>query len=472
MKKIFSLKNGELPVLENLIKQYGLAEFFQGEVTLEGHDPILKSPHRLGEAISSVLIFQSIAAAAIWNYRTGNQSDISLNIFDAIHYLHPTHFIWQSGHHIPLGAEIVPTNGIFTCKDGRKVMIESGPPYQKLMNGYLNFFDCGNNRKSIARSISSWDSELLQEKLSDLGLPCSVAYTRDEWRLHPQGKYLIDVPIIEIEKIADSPPVHFAENPSTPLSEIRVLDFTHVLAGPRSTRTLAEFGANVLHISSPYERDTLAQNFAVNFGKRSAYLNLKQEADQDSLCKLIENADVFAQSYRPSVVEKFSIAAKDCAKMSTKGLVYLSINAYGHDGPWINRPGFDQNAQVATGFSITEGSPDEPKYSPVFYLNDLISAYFAAAGMMIALLRRAKEGGSYHVKISLAKSAMWVQDLGLIEKKLYLQCPSSDNYPLKLITKPTTYGDITQLAPAVQFSNMPESNLTLMQPFGADRPVW
>lgn len=471
-QRIYSLRERQLPDLEKLIKDYDLHSSFSGNVFIEGADPIIKSPHRLGSAVSTLLAFQAAAAAAIWNCRTGQQSDISLNILDAIHFLHPTHFIWQSGHHIHLGAENVPTNGIYPTKDGRNVMIEAGPPYPKLMNGYLNFFDCGNNRESLGKAIAKYDAEDLQEKLSNFGLPCSIAYTKDEWRNSSQGKHLVNTPAIEIEKIADSPPVEFSPNPTYPLSNIRVIDFTHVLAGPRSTRTLAEFGAEVLHISSPYERDTLAQNFAVNFGKRSAYLNLHQKNDQHTLKGLVDSGDVFALSYRPTVADRFSINPTTLAKNHPRGLIYLSVNAYGHHGPWKNRPGFDQNAQVATGFSIEEGSLSKPKYSPVFYLNDLIAAYFAAAGTMIALIRRSKEGGSYHVKVSLAKSAMWVQDLGMIEKEQYSSCPSEDTYPAKLMTTMTSYGEIKQLAPAVQFSNMPRPNLELMRPFGSDSPTW
>ena len=82
----------------------------------------------------------------------------------------------------------------------------------------------------------------------------------------------------------------------------------------------------------------------------------------------------------------------------------MDINAFGHSGPWAERPGYDQIAQVATGFAAKEGEPDKPQFSPVFYLGDLMAGYFAAAGMMAALLRRSIEGGSYHVKVSLARS--------------------------------------------------------------------
>ncbi|EKD53824.1 MAG: acyl-CoA transferase/carnitine dehydratase [uncultured bacterium] len=264
----------------------------------------------------------------------------------------------------------------------------------------------------IADNITATKSKPTNKLVEFFALTgCCLYHATDEWLSHPHGGILNQTPVIEIEKIASGNPCPFSNEPNSPLSGIRILDYTHVLAGPRSTRTLAEFGAEVLHISSPYHRDTLAQNFAVNHGKRSAYLNVSNEKDMSKLRKLLSEADIFANSYRPSVAEQFEITAPEVAKLSKKGVICLSINAYGHSGPWNKRPGFDQNGQVATGFAVKEGSLKNPKFSPVFCLTDLITAYFAAAGMIAALLRRATEGGSYHVKVSLARSAMWVQDL-------------------------------------------------------------
>lgn len=468
----FNLSHEKMLPLKQLMSELGFDQYFNENIILTGSDPILRSPHRLGEAVSFVLLLDAIGATVIWKFRTKQKNDIKLNICDAIHYLHPVHFIWQSGYKIHLGAETVPTNGLFECADGRIVMIESGPPYKKLENGYLNFFNCGNNKEAIGKTIRQKNSFELQETLSDLGLPCCIAYTKEEWSQHPQGKILTHTPNIEIEKIATGSPVGFSKNAGYPLSGVRVLDYTHVLAGPKSTRTLAEFGADVLHISSPYHRDTLAQNFAVNPGKRSAYLDINDKKDMKQMLELISDADIFANSYRPSVVEKFELTPLEVVKHSKKGLIYLSINAYGHEGPWKKRPGFDQNGQVATGFAVKEGSIKAPKFSPVFYLADLITAYFAAAGMMAALLRRATEGGSYHVKVSLAKSAMWVQELGYVEDELFQKAPEEDNYPVNLMTEATPYGPLTYLRPAVQFSNMPKVQLRPVAPFGAHKAVW
>lgn len=466
---IRQLSKGGLPILGAMAEELGLNA--GNDISVAGTDPLVKSPHRLAEAAAHGLLLEAMAASSIWQHRTGKATSLQVNLVDALHAIHSTHYLQQNGYGLTVGAEFVPTNGLYQCKDGCFIMIEAGPPYIKLERGYLNFFDCGNNRASLAREIARFESENLQEKLSLLGLPACIAFSRQEWLNHQQGMILAKTPVIEIEKIAAGKPKPFSKDATYPLSGIRVLDMTHVLAGPRSTRSLAQYGANVLHITSPYNPDTVSQNLLVNMGKRSAYLQLTESRNLAKMRELATQADVFALSYRASVAQKFGF---DPASFSAKedGIVYLSINAYGHDGPWKERPGFDQNGQVATGFSVGEGGEDAPRFSPVFYLNDELTGYLAAAGIMAALLRRATEGGSYHVKLSLARTAMWVQDFGYVDRPHYESAPEKDNYAARLHTVNTIYGAITELAPEVECPDMPRVALSHVAPFGAEPATW
>ena len=466
-----SLRAGQLPPLAQLVATLGLEGRWGGDAVLNGADPLLRSPHHLGEATAYALLLEGIAASCVWKHRGGGDASLAVDIVDALHALHSTHFLQHAGYSLSVGAEFVPTNGIYVCRDGRSIMIEAGPPYAKLERGYLNFFDCGNNRESIAREIARFDAEDLQEKLSALGLPACIARTRQEWLAHPQGALLAATPVIEITKLAPGNPKGLAGRSDTPLAGTRILDFTHVLAGPRSMRSLAQYGAEVLHISSPYHRDTVSQNLLVNLGKRSAYLLLTEAAAATRMRELVAGADVFACSYRPAVAARFGLEPASLARASD-GIVCLSVNAYGHAGPWQERPGFDQNGQVATGFAAAEGGAGKPRFSPVFYLNDLLTAYLAAAGVMCALLRRAIEGGSYEVKVSLARSAMWVQDLGAFGEAEYRDLPASDAYPARLRTVQTDCGEITELAAEVRATDLPRVDLALARPFGADPARW
>ncbi|GAA4980297.1 hypothetical protein [Actinopolymorpha pittospori] len=235
-----SLGRGELKPLADLVDLLGLAGRFTGEATVFGSDPVICSPHRLGEASCTAQLLIGVAGAAIWEARGGARTDFSMDIIHALHHMHPTHYIEHSGYPSSVGVEFVEVNGIFPTHDGGYIMLEAGPPYQKLLNGYLNFFDCGNNKQSFAREVAKWNAEDLEEALADAGLPACRAFTREEWLTHPQGMAVTGTPPIEIVKVADGDPVPFQEHGDSPLDGVRVLDFTHVLAGPRSARTLAE----------------------------------------------------------------------------------------------------------------------------------------------------------------------------------------------------------------------------------------
>jgi crotonobetainyl-CoA:carnitine CoA-transferase CaiB-like acyl-CoA transferase len=470
--EIQRLSAGDLKPLASLIDHLSLAPHFPGDAVLNGADPVIRSPHHLSEASAMAQLLIGIAGAAIWYARTGQQTNITIDIIDALHYMHPTHFIQQQGRPMNVGAEFVDVNDLFLCRDNRYIMIEGGPPYAKLLKGYLNFFDCGYNKKSIAREVAKWDSTDLEAALAKAGLPVSPTLTREEWLVHPQGNALSETQVIEIDKIANGPPVQFDDGGTSPLQGIRVLDFTHVLAGPRSARTLAEYGADVLHISSPAYPDTLAQHLGVDEGKKCAYLDLCEAADRETMQRLARRADVFTNSYRPGVNTRFGLLPAELTAASERGIICMDINAFGHSGPWAKRPGFDQVAQAATGFAAKEGEPDKPRFSPVFYVGDLMASYFAAAGMMAALLRRSIEGGSYHVKISLARSEMWVQELGFLDTAAQTSIPANDTYPVKMTSIDSVYGKLSFPAPPLVFSNLVLPNDMSLMPYGADAPEW
>lgn len=469
-----NLLNGGLQPLADLIDLVGIGHRFKGDAVLRGSDPIIQSPHRLGEASGIAQLLIGAAGAALWHARTGQATDVSIDVIDALHFLHPTHFVKQQGRPINVGAESVAVNNMFLCRDDRYVMLEAGPPYAKLLKGYSVFFDCGDDRASYEREVAKWNSWELEDALAKAGLPACRAFTREEWLAHPQGRALAATPVIEIEKIADGPRVPFdtVDGLSAPLQGMRVLDFTHVLAGPRSARTLAEYGADVLHISSPSFPDTFAQHLGVDIGKRCAYLDLRGQSDLMRMHELARTADVFTTTYRGSVNRRFDLEAKDLAARSERGIVCMTANAYGHSGPWSERPGFDQNGQVASGFAAKEGEPGKPRFSPVFYLADLMTGYLAAAGMMAALLRRSEEGGSYHVKLSLARSAMWVQELGFLDTASQGHLPKTDLYPTKTTTIDSVYGPVSYLAAPLTFSDLPMPETKMLVPYGASPANW
>ncbi len=468
-----SRSRGELNALEQLLAEMGLSDRFSGDATLAGDDLLIRSPHRLVVAVGTAQLVIGAAASAIRLERTGESNDVTVDTIDAFHSLHSSHFVWQGGAYLEVGAEYVPVNGFYPTKDGRQVFLCAGPPYMKLLNAYLNLFGCANNRQAIAAATMRYTAQELEEALAEIGVPGCRAFDREEWLAHPQGRLLAATPVVEIEKLAEGEPVPFGPGGEHPLSGTRVLDFTHVLAGPHSTQCLAEFGADVLHVSSALYPDTLPQHLGVDMGKHCTYLDLGHEDQLKAMHALALGADVFVSSYRDSVNERFGLTPAELADRSHKGIVALSINTYGHSGPWRHRAGFDPNGQAASGFAAAEGSGvRSPKVSPVSYLADLLSGYLGAAGVMAALLRRATEGGSYHVKVSLTRSAMWVQELGLLDHAAVEGLPDADIYPYRSETATTSFGSVETLANPIRFSALQLARNRRLVPYGADPAQW
>ena len=173
---------------------------------------------------------------------------------------------------------------------------------------------------------------------------------------------------------------------------------THVIAGTCAARTLAEYGAEVLHIArdQSFEHEILVNE--VNVGMRSSFVDLKNPAQKRVFAKLLPEADVFLEGFRGRAMENLGFGVKEVATRRP-GVIYLSVRCYSWDGPWWNRPGFDMEALTVSGYTVAEagGVGHRPSFPPTMVLNDFIAGYLGAAGIIAALRRRAREGGSYRV---------------------------------------------------------------------------
>ena len=195
---------------------------------------------------------------------------------------------------------------------------------------------------------------------------------------------------------------------------MRVLDLTRVLAGPTCARTLAAFGADALRVGAP-DLPTIPLFVAdTGFGKRACHLDLRNRNDSAALQDLVRSCDVFSQGYRTGAMERLGFSPSTVAALRP-GAIYVSINCYGHEGAWRQRPGWEQLAQTVTGMASVHGADTTdgaPNLLPAA-VNDYTTGYLAAFGALVALQRRARAGGSYWVRVSLARTAVWIRSLGL-----------------------------------------------------------
>jgi crotonobetainyl-CoA:carnitine CoA-transferase CaiB-like acyl-CoA transferase len=195
------------------------------------------------------------------------------------------------------------------------------------------------------------------------------------------------------------------------LHGVRVLDLCIILAGPTCGRTLAEFGADVIKIDDPNREGGVAFHQDVNRGKRSILLDLKTEAGRDVFWRLLEDADVVVQNYRDGVVQRLGLDYES-VRARRPDVVYASLNAYGHVGPWRDRPGWEQLAQAATGMQKRYGGDGQPVLQP-FPVNDYGTGLMGAYAVALALYHRKRTGEGQHVQTALAYTACTVQSLFL-----------------------------------------------------------
>src|SRR4030095_1837628 len=239
----------------------------------------------------------------------------------------------------------------------------------------------------------------------------AMVRTNAEWLAHAHGQVLLKKPVVEIIKLADSDPKPLPHGPR-PLSGIRVLDLTRILAGPMSARTLAEHGAEVLMVTAERLPQIPEHIIDTNPGKSRPFLDLARADDAARLQALVKDTDVFSQGYRPGALAKLGFGPDELAALRP-GLIYVSISCFGADGPFSHRAGWEQIAQTVTGI-LHEGKPDRPALLPGAAC-DYTTGYLAAYGTLLALARRAREGGSYHVRVSLCRSGMMIYRQGKLD---------------------------------------------------------
>ena len=438
-----------------------------------GTDPVLPTPFRVGTAGAASLAATGLAAAELWQMRTGRRQQVAVDLRQAAASL-------RSGHYMQLGDGQVSAArnsimGVYPSKDGRWSYLHCNFPNHRA--AALAVLGVAEDRAAVARAVATWNAAELEEAIIAANGAGGMARTRAEWAAHPQAAAIAALKLIEIVRIGDSPPEALPPG-DRPLSGIRVLDLTRVLAGPTGARTLAEHGADVLKITAAHLPNLGYQEFDTGHGKLSAQLDLRQPGELDILRGLVRQADVFSQGYRPGTLGGRGLSPEELAAIRP-GLVYVSLSAFGHTGPWASRRGFDTVVQTVSGIStrqaeIVPGKTPGPQFYPVSAI-DYCTGYLMAFGAMAALTRRAREGGSWLVRISLAQIGKWITDLGEVPAAALRDVPAeftADELERWSMVSDTPAGRLRHLKPVVQLSETPAHWARPSVPLGYHRPVW
>ena len=437
-------------------------------VTLTGDEPALPSSFRTGAAAQVSIAASGLAAAEIWRARSGQAQDVSVDMRHAVVECRSERYLRCDGNPPPPAWDAIA--GVYKTGDSRFVRLHTNFPHHR--DAVCTVLSCVPERDAVQAALMQWKGEAFETAAYAAGGVVALMRSHDEWMALPQAKAIADLPLVEITKIGDAAPKPWPAG-ERPLAGLRVLDLSRVIAGPVAGRTLAAHGADVLLVASPNLPAIPWLTIDTGRGKRSCFDDLDTGQGSQILRGLLADADIFSQGYRPHSLAARGFAPEDAARISP-GIVYVSLSAYGRSGPWAGRRGFDSLVQCATGFNRAEGQAagvDGPKELPAQML-DHATGYLMACGAMMAKLRQAREGGSWHVQVSLARTGKWLWEMGRLDNGLEAPDIAGDAVAPFIEDMPSGFGVLSAVRHAGVLCGSPAYWACPAVPLGTDPPVW
>jgi hypothetical protein len=283
--------------------------------------------------------------------------------------------------------------------------------------------------KVIEDHVKQYTVDQLEEMNQQIGQAGVTCLKWEDFQRTQHGRTLLQQPPWKVETLeTETPPTPFSsKSPPTPkpqiLAGIRVLELCRIIAGPAMGRGLAEYGAEVIKVTSPKLSDVPFFQVDANIGKHTTDLNLKDPRDRETFERLLQSADVILDGYRPGSLDRLGYGPQKLlhlAKKRGKGFVYVAENCFGHTGPWSSRPGWQQIADCVTGVAWAQGQAmglDEPVVPP-FPMSDYGTGCMGTIAALVGLHRRAKVGGSYLGTTSLCQYDIYLLQLGLYDERI------------------------------------------------------
>lgn len=291
-----------------------------------------------------------------------------------------------------------------------------------------------------------------------------------DWATHPQGQAVAKEPLFWREDTGPAQRTDWQPTNSRPLSGIRVLDLTRILAGPVATRFLAGLGADVLRLDPPgWDEPSLAPE--ITLGKNCARLDLTEPNDRQTFSDLLAGADIIVHGYRADALENLGLGAS--ARQALRpGLIDISLNAYGWTGPWKNRRGFDSLVQMSTGIAaqgMTHFNAEKPTPLPLQAL-DHATGYLLAAAAIHGLFHRRHNGTGLRLRTSLARVAMLLTSQHPTHPDDQSITIQPDDFAAKIET--TGWGPARRIAPPLSVNGTDLIWPRRAAPLGSATPAW
>ena len=437
-------------------------------VTLTGAEPQLPSTFRVAAAAQASIAATGLAAAQIWKMRSGQSQSVAVDMRHAVVECRSERYLRVDGKPPPPAWDVIA--GIYKTRDGRFVRLHTNFSHHR--DAVCRVLNCKPERDAVQAALMQWDGEAFETAAYAAGGVVAMMRSHDEWSALPHAKALAELPLISIEKIGEADPKPWPAG-DRPLAGLRVLDLSRVIAGPVAGRTLAAHGADVLLISSPDLPTIPWLTIDNGRGKLTSFADLRSEHGRESMRDLVAQADIFSQGYRPRSIAALGFSPQEAARINP-GIVYASLSAYGHAGPWAERRGFDSLVQTATGFNHAEGQAagvDGPKELPAQML-DHATGYLMAFGAMMAKARQSREGGSWHVRVSLAQTGRWLWNLGRVADGLATADLKADAVIPFVEELDSGFGPLRSIRHSAVLSKTPAFWARRAMPLGSHPPQW
>jgi crotonobetainyl-CoA:carnitine CoA-transferase CaiB-like acyl-CoA transferase len=437
-------------------------------VKLTGDEPQLPSSFRVAVAAQTSVAATGLAAAEIWKLRSGQSQEVAVDMRHAVVECRSERYLRVDGKPPPPAWDAIA--GVYKTRDGRFVRLHTN--FRHHRDAVCKVLNCKPERDDVQAALMQWDAEAFETAAYAGGCVVSMMRSHEEWSATPHAKALAGLPLITIEKIGDAAPKPWPKG-ERPLAGFRVLDLSRVIAGPVAGRTLAAHGADVLLISGPDLPAVPWLTIDTGRGKLASFVELKSEAGRNALRDLLAQADIFSQGYRPRAIASLGFSPEDAARINP-GVVYVTLSAYGHVGPWAERRGFDSLVQTSTGFNHAEGQAagvDGPKELPAQML-DHATGYFMAFGAMMAKARQSRQGGSWHVRVSLAQTGRWLWNLGRVADGFRTEDLKGETVMPFIEEVDSGFGPLRSVRHSAVLSKTPAFWARPAMPLGSHPPQW
>ena len=416
---------------------------------LTGSEPVLPSSFPVSTAAQTTIAAAALAACELGHLRGAARQQVRVGMVHAA--------LECSSWFSIDGVSPDPWDkfsGLYACDDGWVRVHANFAHHRDGALCLMGLDPVTATRADAEQALLGWRATDFETAAADAGLVATALRDFAQWDISAQGQALAAQPLFTIERIGDAAPLKlpYLAPDARPLTGVRVLDLTRILAGPVGTRAMAAYGADVLLVNSPHlpNIEAIADT---SRGKLSAHADLRTAAGQQALRQVVSDTHVFVQGYRPGGLDALGFGALELAQQRP-GIVLVSLSAYGPEGPWSGRRGFDSLVQTAMGFNHAEGKAKgdgKPRPMPMQIL-DHATGYLIAFGAGVALLRQQNEGGSWQVRVSLAQTGQWLRGLGRVVDGFAIKPPDRAPY---LEKSSSGFGELLALRHSAELERTP-----------------